>query len=259
MNWYKIFQQRSFDFWNEGQRHQSLDRRPESLRPTPQLDEDEMSFDEAVEQCESMQELVNILKFYADNYEFIDFPNQVKIVMATINGKSSLIEISDSGFSISNPQEWLQDISWKGNAYEYVNAGDFSKEFWEGMGQGYTLYHGTTEENAESIEKQGINPGYQTRGINNRSTGAAVFASDSPDTAEYYYDAVFAIDVGAMKANGYMPEVSMEEPVQEAEYINALAHKIGLEDYEHETEQGLDPGTVIFYGPIPAKYLKKIK
>lgn len=259
MNWYKKSQQQTFDFWSdEDQRHQYLDKRPQSMLPTPEMEEG-WSFEEAIEDAGSIQEVFNILKFYAPNYEIIDFPNKEKIISVNDHGHLKIIDISRSSFEVEDPQKWLQDITWSDKVWQYVDARDFSEEFWDGIGAGYTLYHGTTEENAEKILKHGLNPGYETRGINNRNTGAAVFTSDEQTTAESYYDVVFAIDIGAMKADGYMPKASMEEPVQEAEWENALAHKIGLEDYESEYEQGLDPGTVIFYGNIPPKYLKVVK
>ena len=64
-----------------------------------------------------------------------------------------------------------------------------------------------------------------------------------------------------MKQDGYMPMVGMEEPIEEQELEEALAHKIGLEDYysEIESSDGLSPDTVIFYGVIPPKYLRVIE
>ena len=259
MNWYKTTQQASFDFWeDESQRHQYLDRRPESAKPTPELDKD-WDFEDTVDNCTSMAELINILKFHADNYEMIEFPNKEKIVSAIVNGELKIIDISNNYFSVTSPEEWLRDISWSGKVYGYIDAGDFNKDFWDGVSPGYILYHGTSEENADSVQKDGINPRNETRGINNRSTGSAVFTSGEAETAAYYYDVVFAINVSNMKQDGYMLQVSKEEPIDEGEMIEALAHKIGLEEYEHEYEQGLDPGTVIFYGHIPAKYLTRIE
>jgi hypothetical protein len=104
---------------------------------------------------------------------------------------------------------------------------------------------------------EGLNPMCETRGIANRSTGCAVFASYSRDVAEYYSKgAVIGIDIGKMKAEGYMVEVSQEDPISEKEALELLAHKIGLDDFYYEVEHGMDTDTVILYGGIPAKYLK---
>ena len=62
-----------------------------------------------------------------------------------------------------------------------------------------------------------------------------------------------------MKADGYMPRVSKETPVEDGELESALAWAIGIEDYEPEYESGLDPGTVVFYQEIPIKYVERIK
>jgi len=255
MNWYKIAQQMEFDFWKEPERDQYIDKRPEHLLPTPELGD--MSLEETIEDAQNEKELLTILEHFADDWEFIDFPNKERIVSAIIDGNPQIITIGDE-FEVEDPEKWLQNIDWSGNVYQYIDTGDFSKEFWDDVGEGFILYHGTSSDNVDDILRDGLNPRDVTRGIANRSTGSAVFTSDASETAQYSYDVVFQIDVGSMKTDEYMPEVSIEEPIQEAQWIEALAHKIGLEDYYSEVEQGLDPGTVIFYGSIPPKYLKLI-
>ena len=115
MNWYKISQQKVFDFWDEDKRSQYPDNRPENLLPVLQLND--MSFNEAVEECKSIPELINILKFYADDYDFIDFPNKVKIVTVIINGELQLITISGNLFEVEDPNEWLQNIAYQYPGY----------------------------------------------------------------------------------------------------------------------------------------------
>ena len=117
MNWYKTSQQTSFDFWNEDKRDQFVDTRPESLRPTPEMHED-WNFEEAVEECKSQAELLNILKFYADSYDIITFPNKVRIVQVIIGNDLKIIDGSDGYFEVKDPKEWIWDIGNSGRADE---------------------------------------------------------------------------------------------------------------------------------------------
>jgi hypothetical protein len=98
----------------------------------------------------------------------------------------------------------------------------------------------------------------KTRGMSNRSVGCAVFTSHNYETTEYYYDIVLQIDLGAMKADRYMPDVEREPDVEEAESLSSIAHAIGLEDWEPEVEQGMDYETIIIHGNIPIKYIKNL-
>ena len=257
MNWYKKAQQTQFDFWNEENRGQYIDKRPESMLPTPELGD--MSVDETVENAQNLQELMNILNQMFDDYEKITFPNGESVIITYLNGNTHIIEIDDNYFELKDPEEWLGDKVFSGIVYQYVDERDFSKELWDGVSEGYVLYHGTSDERVDDISKDGLGARDETRGLSNKSTGSAVFTSSEPETAYYSYDNVFRINVGAMKKDGYMPNVSMEEPVSEAEQVDALASKIGLEDYRHEYEQGLDPETIIFYGSIPVKYLELLQ
>jgi hypothetical protein len=38
--------------------------------------------------------------------------------------------------------------------------------------------------------------------------------------------------------------------------VVALAHKLGIEHEIEYADAGIDPDTVIIYGPVPAKYLR---
>jgi hypothetical protein len=257
MNWYKRAQQQDFSFWSDqNNRSQYLDNRsPYKLTP-PSLEE--YDFKDAINDCETDSELENILKHFASNYEIISFSSGEKIISAVVDTKHMIIS-TGGYYKTYEPQEWIQNIVSYGNVSDYVDARDFSKEFWDGIDGDYFVYHGTSEENLPNILKRGLEPRDETRGINNRSTGAAVFTSETPEEAAYSYDKVLSINVGAMKQNGYMPFVSQEGPVEECEMEETLAHKIGIEDYYCEYEQGLSPTTIIFYGKIPAKYLKAVE
>ena len=258
MNWYKLAQQQSFDFWHEDQRNNYLDKRPELA--TPQLDEG-YSFKEMIEQCSSAQELQNILTKFASNYERITFENGVNVISAIIEKDLVLVTGEEGSYSVEDPNEWINDINSRGDAEDYITPYDEFSDFWNGVSGSFKLYHGTSEDNLALIMKQGLKPSYGTRGMTNRMIGDAIFMSPEEETAGYYYPHVIEIDVGAMKRDKYMPEVGGEDPLKEGEALNAIANKIGLDNYEYQgdTSDGLSEDTVIFYGEIPPKYLKVIK
>lgn len=134
------------------------------------------------------------------------------------------------------------------------------ENFWSTVGQGSKAYHATTEENAEEVKKSGLEPRCETRAISNKYMPCAVFASYNQSSIDAYGDIVFEIDLGLMKADGYIPEVSGEEPLEEAYQRSAIAYKLGfVEDFGSEyVLEGLDEDTIAIYGHIPPKYLKRI-
>jgi len=136
---------------------------------------------------------------------------------------------------------------------------DFNKRFWS---RPETLFHATTEENVPLIQQSGgLNPANKTRGISNRHVRGVVFtSSELDDLADGSYgDVVFSISTGLMKQDGYMPTVTQEPDVEEAEARSALAHRLGIEDYEPYIEQGMGHYTVIVHGAIPLKYLRMVE
>lgn len=211
----------------------------------------------------------DVLEWYLDNnlqialelaekhaaYEEHSFPTGKKVIT---------IELSD------DPSEWYivetegQKVYYTKDAYEWVrdnadNYNDYYPEpadFWEDIGPGAVVYHGTVPENVQPIMKHGLKPMNKTRGISNRSTGTAVFATWNEELTDSYGTAVFEIDLAQMKQDGCMPPVEMETPVSEAQWEESLAHGIGLTDYYAEIEQGIDMDTVVIYGTIPPKYLR---
>lgn len=156
--------------------------------------------------------------------------------------------------SITNAAEWVHDQ----DVFEqYPDYGErFNDDFWSAPAP---LFHATTEESADEIEQSGLEARNESRGIGNRGTGPAVFttseASEAADGA--YGDVVFVIDTAAMKRDGHTPYVSEEEPWVENELRSALAHQIGLHDFEPDDEAGISPYTVVLFGDVPAKYLRR--
>ena len=262
MNWYKRAQQQYFPFYNPAvdqpiEQRNAYERLLQEDRATAIQD---LTIEEFIEDhVKSEADLFQYFKEIGLSLDKIaDFPNARPIYVFTGRDK---IEYGVDEFpespDIVKAHEWVNRID---DMYleDYVEITDANEEFWRGVGTGYTLYHGTTEENLDNIRQNGIEPRNQTRGISNRGTGSAVFLSSEPTTAQYHYDVVVEVNVGQMKADNYMPQVGGEEPIEESDQRSSLAWKIGLKDYyfEGDTSDGLDPETVIFYGAIPPKYLR---
>jgi len=262
MNWYKRSQQQYFPFYNPAV-DQPIEQRnayERSLRENRATAIQDLTIEEFIEDhVKSEADLFQYFKEIGLSLDKIaDFPNARPIYVFTGRDKKEYVvdEFPESP-DIVEAHEWVNRIN---DMYlgDYVEITDANEEFWRDVGTGYTLYHGTTEENLDNIRQNGIEPRDQTRGISNRGTGSAVFLSSEPTTAQYYYDVVVEVNVGQMKADNYMPQVGGEEPIEESDQRSSLAWKIGLKDYysEGDTSDGLDPETVIFYGAIPPKYLR---
>lgn len=255
MNWYKKSQQEVFNFYKTMPQSQ-----PRSIEESPEyksLDIRSQSvFQELLDDIHGRNDLMRLLKMYSLKWKQIDFPEETLI---TIVLGSNLYIIDDlENPTLKEAKEWLWDTSNYGRLDNYIPPEDFSKTFWDNLGNNSVVYHATTEENKESILRNGLGVRDKTRGINNRSTGAAIFTSDNPDDVSSYGDVIFTINLSKMKKDGYMPEVSREGPVEEAERLEALAYKIGVEDFiatESNDSEGLYPSTIIIYGDVPKKYL----
>ena len=151
-------------------------------------------------------------------------------------------------------RDWIYDYDLSVVQDEYDQQ--FNREFW-GSGAGI-LYHATDSENYESIKQEGLGARAGTRGMSNRSTGAAVFTTANPNEAEsgVYGDLVVRIRADKMAKDGVTPFVFREPDVVEGELRSALAHAVGDEEFVYDYEQGISPDTVIIDGSIPPKYLE---
>ncbi len=250
MNWYKKAQQQYL--WDN-----------DPQLPNANIDRSlmEISGDikEDIGDCKNITELQSILFNYdiKDINEIIFDKVKEKIWTFEYNDKLYLINLSFPYPSFEDAKEWIYGIG--DNAWQYIDQQDFNEEFWKNVGQGEKVYHGTQEDRIKDIMEIGLSTMDETRGINNRSTGSAIFTSPSAEIASYYYPIVIEINVGQMKVDGHMPQASKESPVDEAEILQTLANKIGLEGFYADYEQGLDPETIIFYGNIPVKYLRVVE
>lgn len=111
-----------------------------------------------------------------------------------------------------------------------------------GMPQHYSMDQAI---DIESVLANGLEARDESRGLNNRHVGSAVFLTSEQDKAEAYGDVV-AIDTAAMKKDGLTPFVTQEPDIFEEEMLGAIAHRLDYDDYHYE------------YGDIPAKYLSEV-
>jgi len=156
-------------------------------------------------------------------------------------------------FEAKTAEDWLSRVN---DPTDYVDLGDFNKDFWERPGE---LYHATEEEHLDDILRDGLVPKSETRGLTNRGTGSAVFTTTNQDTAASgsYGNVVLRIDTDAMKKAGHTPDVALEEAANMAEAWSALANLVGIEDYSYEDSDpgAADPETVVVFGRIPPKFI----
>lgn len=212
------------------------------------------NYREDLEYAENFKQIEIVLNHYDLNWQIIEFPEADPVIVVYDNNETIIIDDFEYP-TPKNAEEWIYEI-WDFDLSNYVSLPDYNQSFWEQVGPGYSVYHGTTQDNLHDIINYGLEPRSDSRGISNRGTGEAVFASENPDSANRY-PVVLQIDVGAMKKDGYMPTVSQEEPIDVSAMRNALAHKIDLENFQDtpDSSDGLAEDTVIFYGPIPPKYI----
>lgn len=153
--------------------------------------------------------------------------------------------------NLTSFDRWFSDLDVSDYFPDYEDR--WNAEFWQ---HPPPLYHATTAERATGVERSGLNPLNQTRGLSNRSIGAAIFT-----TSEYeetlrgsYGEVVFTIDTEQMARDGFRPYVTQEPHIAEMEMREQLARQMGIE-YEPDYQSDMSPYTVIVYSAIPRKYL----
>lgn len=257
MNWYKKALQQQFEFV-KNMPQQPKPKTEESKEFQDLLEKSNVDLAEKLEyDVHNYQDLINTLNTFKIPWKRVDFPDADPIIKLEYNGKHYLIDSFEYP-ELKNPREWIWNI-FDHNLDNYVLSQDFNKIFWDEVSNGSFVYHATTEENKDSILKNGLLITDKTRGINNKYTGNAVFTSDNPDDISSYGNVIFAINLGKMKAEGYMPQVSKEEPIQTSEQRSTLAYLVGADDMDLSDEyasEGIYGSTVIFYDNIPPKYLR---
>ncbi len=209
-----------------------------------------------IEDANSESELISLLNKYNLDWQKIKL-NDTEIIKIIFNGEQYIID--DFEFiSLKDGSNWVWDVFHKGRMHYYLPNYDYSYNFWNEVGPHSIVYHATKEEYKDEIIKNGLKKMNKTRGIINKGTPSAIFASWNEDDISDYGNIIFAIHLGKMKEDGYMPEVSKESPVEELEQIQQLCHKIGIEECMTSDygSYGIRDSTIIIYGNIPAKYLK---
>jgi len=119
------------------------------------------------------------------------------------------------------------------------------------------VYHQTPKENIQGIIDEGIGARNLTRGINNRGTGASVFAAAEPDESGTYGDHTVEINVGALR-DAQDIQTSLEEPVAEVYRQQALARHLGEgpDQFELDTSSGESESTLVIDGGVPRDFIQ---
>jgi len=214
---------------------------------------------EAVEAWEwedsTPEQFASALREAGADPQFVDLGSIGKYIVADETVYD--VESPDSGESVSNFVWGLYDYTLQQYAEEHNIS---SSGGWDEIGHGEVVYHCTDAENVPSIMENGIDTQNKTRALSNRGTGAAVFMSYEPASAEFYGNACFEIAIGAMKDAGVMPELQQEDPIVEAKIRGAIAWKLG--DHSNswgESElagEGIEENTLVMFGGIPPQFIK---
>ena len=249
-NWYKRAQeQQTFQFYSEIEPSEPY--HTESFNNNPKTKD---YLDELLENCSNYIEVVNMLHSSGFNYEEVDFPNDKLI---SVNVENETYVITDPDYpEAKNAREWIDGL-WEHELYSYIPPQE-EDDFWTSQDRPSVVYHATTQENVDSILTNGLNPMNKTRGISNRGTPSAIFTSENPDDIGSYGNYIFEINLDQMFNDGYTPSASKETPVEESQIKGQLAWKLGVENYEPQdySTEGIYDSTIVFYGSIPAKYIK---
>jgi len=155
----------------------------------------------------------------------------------------------------------LHDDLW--DVQSQLNLSDLEiqvEDAWREDAARSTVYHGTRDgETAESILRDGLQTMNETRGINNRWVGSAVYTTTEPEMAREYGN-VFEVDLPRAIADGVVSadDLQREPGFNEADAMSMIASS--FEDYDFDAYSqfigtGEDPQTVVIGAPIPPEYL----
>lgn len=208
-------------------------------------------WDEAAEEIiEGGPNFLDILNHFGIDYDIVNL-NGHEILSFKEDGDLYVSEdFRDISPSYEAFDRWIYNI----DADKYMPMEE--ENFWESPS---VLYHGTTEDKWEEIQNDGyIQARSDSRAMSNRGMGDAVFTSLNEDGVESYGEVTLEIDTLKMKNDGYMPEVSGEEPLIEMEQRSSIAHALGSEDFVQDdySSEGLDVNTIAIFGDIPIKYVR---
>lgn len=248
VNWYKrAADQTDFSFMED-----------ESVKTeSPRLyhsDKSEDTLQDLMDESTGFLAVESNLMRYGYDWKLVKFPSGDRVAVVTIGKEKFIVDDFMNPYA-RDAHEWL----WRLDVMDmesYFPGRSFTEEFWGGYGN---LYHGTNEENLKDILAHGLDPRDGSRGIENRDTGKAVFMSPDFETAASYYPVVLEIDTAMMARDGFQPEMEKEGPINRAELLEAVAHRLGIEDFVAEVEAGISSETVLCRQTIPVKYLRRVK
>lgn len=123
-----------------------------------------------------------------------------------------------------------------------------------------SVYHYTTEEKREAIQKSGGMNGSYGTGLTNRSSHGIFTSSDPEEHAVGTYgDVCLELNLTEfMKANNLPKlDISLEPEVLETELQNLLLYKLELPN-ENEASQDMSAFTLIIHHDIPLKYIRRL-
>jgi len=192
------------------------------------------------------------------------FPGLLKVQH---NGESYFFEDYDEDEYrlIDDPQQWIYDTE-ETDALDilqlkeedvYMGGIDTSlKSLRENPG---SVFHWTTEEKWDEIQRSGRLKGSYGTGLNNRSA-YGIFTSVDPEEYEIgsYGNVCLEIDLAAFKQEyGGDLDLNVEPEALESVIREALAYHLGI-DMHIDQPSDISPFTVIVNHVIPVRYVKRI-
>jgi hypothetical protein len=265
MNWYNFLKFSEQGLWGQDvskdlplpdQGNRTLFDVNSIPNPPPVLFTGEGIIEDIGTNAQNCQDVQFLIDKYDASYNIIKWDGGAAPVYVIYNNEDYVVECGENGVSVSEANQWVYDIVDL-QLDSYIPAPDFNQEFWDGVSENQMLYHATDSENVKSILKHGLRISSKTRGLSNRYMGDAIFTSLNPEAISSYGDSIIQINVGQMKQEGFMPQVSGEDPLSEDQQRETIAYKLGLEDFHIEDRgwEGLDPETVAFKDNIPPRFL----
>ena len=194
MNWYKIakeeeLKQQTFDFYKDIPQSKPKDKLPSEyehligeVNPN-----DPSSVEDALQDVKGIDNIINILKYFKISWYKVNFKSGPILIVRFLNNKSKTIYVIDNFDypELKEAYDWIYGI-WDHDLHNYIEQEEVT--FWDQVGDGDRLYHATLPENKDDIMKNGLRKMNKTRGISNRGTPSAVFASENPDDISSYGD-----------------------------------------------------------------------
>ena len=188
----------------------------------------------------------------------VTFPGGAKLVLVHRGGEPFVMDSPAYPF-FQSAIHYIYDLRDEQLVQFYPEADEalVSDKFWQDVGAGFVVYHGTSRAYVQDILLHGLCKSNKTRGVSNRGIRSAVFTSTDLGGTTVYGEVCLRIDVSAMKRDGFMPEVGYEWPLWYENFKEAMAHRLGIEYFGSATiSDGLSNNTIIFFADIPAKYVR---